>query len=50
MLEHRRLHFRHVDRGYTDCDQKWRCVDVHEDKIIQIGDVTIFAALLSASQ
>ncbi len=35
MLEHRRRHFRPFDRGHTDCDLKWRCVDVHEQMRLQ---------------
>ena len=31
MWEHRKPYFRPLDRGRTDCDLKWRCVDVHED-------------------
>ena len=37
MLEHNgRPYFRPLDRRHTDCDLRWRCVDVHED-IMQIG-------------
>ena len=32
MLEHKIPYSRPLQGGYTDCDPKWRCVDVHEAK------------------
>ncbi len=42
MLEHRIPNFRSLDRSNTDCDLKWRCVDVTEAKNMQISDVPNF--------
>ena len=28
MLEHRIPYFRPLDKGHTDCDPKWFCVDI----------------------